>query len=174
MRGSRIRSVPTRSLASGGSASNNVTIFDDFRLSCVCEYGGRRGGHSRRPAVSECISAPDSGRVGKARRGEGGWGWVRMKKGKAPGPDNITLDLISDADEPIHVRLARLFNKCLKESRTPEEWNQAILILLYKKGDPGDMNNHRPISLLGVIHKIFTKVITNRIANKLDENQPRK
>ncbi|XP_042861523.1 uncharacterized protein LOC122246823 [Penaeus japonicus] len=26
-----------------------------------------------------------------------------MKKGKAPGPDNITLDLISDADEPIHI-----------------------------------------------------------------------
>ena len=97
----------------------------------------------------------------------------QMKKGKAPGPDNITLDLIADADEPIHVRLAQLFNKCLKESKTPEEWNKAILILLYKKGDPRDMNNHRPISLLSVIYKIFTKVITNRIANKLDENQPR-
>ena len=97
----------------------------------------------------------------------------QMKKGKAPGPDNITLDLIRDADEPIHVRLARLFNECLKKSKTPEEWNKAILILLYKKGDPRDMNNQRPISLLNVIYKIFTRVITNRIANKLEENQPR-
>ena len=96
-----------------------------------------------------------------------------MKKGKAPGSVNITLDLIRDADEPIHVRLARLFNECLKKSKTPEEWNKAILILLYKKGDPRDMNNQRPISLLNVIYKIFTRVITNRIANKLDENQPR-
>ena len=34
----------------------------------------------------------------------------QMKKGKAPGPDNIIVDLIRDADEPIWVRLARLFN----------------------------------------------------------------
>ena len=97
----------------------------------------------------------------------------QMKKGKAPGPDNITLDLIRNAGEPIHVRLARLFNECLKKSKTPEEWNKAILILLYKNGDPRDMNNQRPISLLNVIYKIFTKVITNRITDKLDENQPR-
>ena len=97
----------------------------------------------------------------------------QMKKGKAPGPDNLTVDLISDAGEPIHIRLARLFNVCLKKSRTPEEWNKAILILLHKKGDPRDMNNQRPISLLNVVYKIFTKVITNRITRKLDENQPR-
>ena len=97
----------------------------------------------------------------------------QLKKETAPGPDSITVDLIRDAGESIPIRLARLFNECLKKSRTPEEWNKAILILLYKKGDPRDMNNQRPISLLNVTYKIFTKVITNRITNKLDENQPR-
>ena len=96
-----------------------------------------------------------------------------IKKGKAPGPHYITLDLTRAVDDPMHIRLIQLFKECLMKSKTPEEWNKAILILLHKKGDPRDMNNQRPISLLNVIYKIFTRIITNRIADKLDENQPR-
>ncbi|XP_066952505.1 uncharacterized protein [Macrobrachium rosenbergii] len=71
----------------------------------------------------------------------------QMKKGKAQAPDNITLDLITDGDEPVQVSLVRLFNESLKKSKMPEEWNKAIFILLNKK-IPRDMNNQRPISLL--------------------------
>ena len=64
-----------------------------------------------------------------------------------------------------------------------EKWlstgNALLLHLIHSmsmsmsKGDPRDMNNHRPISLLNVIYKIFTRIITNRITSRLDENQPR-
>ena len=43
----------------------------------------------------------------------------------------------------------------------PEEWNEAIIILLYKKGDLKNISNYRPIILLNNIYKLFTKVITN-------------
>ena len=97
----------------------------------------------------------------------------QSKKGKAPGPDNITIDLIDAAGDIINDKLATLFNECLIQSKVPEIWNEAIIILLHKKGDKRNISNYRPISLLNNIYKLFTKIITNRITRTLDENQPR-
>ena len=97
----------------------------------------------------------------------------QSKKGKAPGPDNITIDLIDAAGDIINDKLATLFNECLIQSKVPEIWNEAIIILLHKKGDQKNISNYRPISLLNNIYKLFTKIITNRITRTLEENQPR-
>ena len=97
----------------------------------------------------------------------------QTKKGTAPGPDNITIDLLRKAGKTINRKLAVLFNLCLKHSKVPDDWNTAIIMLLYKKGNPKDLNNYRPISLLNCVYKLFTKIITNRITKTLDENQPR-
>ena len=98
---------------------------------------------------------------------------VKTKRGKAPGPDGVSNDLLRDAGEAMSTKLAELFNKCLLQCQVPEEWNNAIIILLHKKGDPKDINNYRPISLLCCVYQIFTKIITNRITKQLDESQPR-
>ena len=92
----------------------------------------------------------------------------QSKKGKAPGPDNITIDLIDVAGDIINDKLATLFNECLLQSKVPEIWNEAIIILLHKKGDQKNISNYRPISLLNNIYKLFTKIITNRITRTLD------
>ena len=66
--------------------------------------------------------------------------------------------------------MTNLFTNCLKKSEVPNSWNE-IIILLFKKGDPKDIANYHPISLLNNIFKLFTKIITARITRTLDENQ---
>ena len=96
-----------------------------------------------------------------------------MKRGKTPGEDGISIDLILDAGDIATVKLANLFNKCLLSGKTPKAWKNATIILLHKKGDKKDLKNYRPISLLSVTYKLFTKVITARISDSLDSSQPR-
>ncbi|KAK6763838.1 hypothetical protein RB195_024247 [Necator americanus] len=48
---------------------------------------------------------------------------------------------------------------------------RATTVLLYKNGDPHDIGNYRPVCLLYVIYKLFTRVIPNSIEKVLDEGQ---
>ena len=97
----------------------------------------------------------------------------QMKNNKAPGEDGVVIDIVKEGGEVLYKQLSRLFTNCLRQRTIPKEWNNAIIILLHKKGDVKDINNYRPISLLSHMSKLFTKVIKNRIEKQLDINQAR-
>lgn len=95
-----------------------------------------------------------------------------MKNNKAPGEDGIVAEMLKYGQEALVSILCKLLNKCLEESSIPENWNNASVVILFKKGDKKLLENYRPISLLSVLYKLLTKIITTRISVKLDEYQP--
>ena len=86
-----------------------------------------------------------------------------MKNGKSPEEDGLTVEVFKWGGEKMKEQLAKLFSMCLRKREIPSSWNNAIIILLYKKRDKECVENYRPISLLSVLYKMFTKVILNRI-----------
>ena len=60
----------------------------------------------------------------------------------------------------------------LQKERIPDQWSNSRAVILHKKGDRNDLRNYRPISLLSVLYKLFTKIILARISRTLDEAQP--
>ena len=90
-----------------------------------------------------------------------------VRRGKAAGEDQVTADLLKDGGQIVLEKLATLYTECLITSSVPESWKNANIILIHKKGDAKDLKNYRPISLLSVAYKVFTKVIANRISNTL-------
>lgn len=49
-----------------------------------------------------------------------------------------------------------------------ERLNYAFVVLIPKKSGANRVGEFRPISLLNVVYKILTKVLTNRLNTKLD------
>ncbi|KAK6750161.1 hypothetical protein RB195_002262 [Necator americanus] len=94
-----------------------------------------------------------------------------MKPGTAPGPDFISTDFLR-AGGHLHVILAAHMTSYLQKERIPDQWNTSRTVLIHKKGDREDLRNYRPICLLSVLYKVFTKIIPTRIAGTLDEAHP--
>ncbi|KAK6761478.1 hypothetical protein RB195_022517 [Necator americanus] len=90
----------------------------------------------------------------------------------APGPDRIRPEHLKNLPPVLINTLARLFTRYLSEYKVPTQWKTSKTVLLYKKGDPYDIDNYHPICSLSVIYKLVTRVILNRIEKVLDEGQP--
>lgn len=96
----------------------------------------------------------------------------KLKLDKSPGSDNITNEALKFANLILAAPLAELFNLILKKSETPKQWSESNIILIYKKGDPKDIGNYRPISLLPSLYKLFSTIINLRIGDVIESKQP--
>ena len=62
---------------------------------------------------------------------------------------------------PHFYKLLFLFFKhCYKQKQIPTSWKTSLTVLLYKKGNPSQLANHRPIALANTIYKLYTNTLT--------------
>ena len=67
--------------------------------------------------------------------------------------------------------MADIFNEVLLRNYTPEGWRRTRIKVLLKKGDARILDNYRPISILPILYKLFTRVLTQRVKKVLDAGQ---
>ena len=66
---------------------------------------------------------------------------------KAPGPDGLNIRLLKECSNEISLILALIFNESLARVDVPDEWRQAYVSPVFKKGEKYDIANYRPVSL---------------------------
>ena len=84
------------------------------------------------------------------------------------GHDKISSRLIKELKFELIEPLQKIMKKIIKDETFPDIWKKAKVIPLYKKGDPKDAGNYRPISLLPALSKVAEKVIANQIYKYLE------
>lgn len=93
-----------------------------------------------------------------------------LKKRKAPGGDRVNNKMLKNAPSNIISKLTEIINSCITLNYFPQQWKEATIILFPKpKKDPKNPENHRPISLLSALSKIYERVIYNQIQPHLDK-----
>ena len=72
----------------------------------------------------------------------------RMKNSMTSRPDSIPSFLLKDCAHVLSKPLSHIFNIMLKSSTFPNIWKLAQICPVLKKGDPSQVTNYRPISIL--------------------------
>ena len=91
----------------------------------------------------------------------------KLKCRKASGPGEILPEHLKDLASTVDGLdlLVGICNICWSSHNTPESWKILQVALLYKKGDPSNCANYRPISLLCVGYKLLASIILRRLKN---------
>lgn len=95
-----------------------------------------------------------------------------LKNGKAPAEDKILNEYIKSSKELFLPIYEKLFNLVFNTGIMPNSWLEGTIRPIYKnKGDPKQVNNYRPITILSCLGKLFTSVLNSRLTKFLDNNQ---
>ena len=89
--------------------------------------------------------------------------------GKSPGSDGIVIEFYKEFAEVMADILLVVFEAIQVTKGASSTLREAIIILLYKKEDPREIKNWRPISLLNNDYKILTRVLATRLQRCFDE-----
>ena len=92
-----------------------------------------------------------------------------MKKGRAPGLDEMRTEMVDVAGE-IGVRWTkRLLNICMKQCKVPEDWRTGLIVPIWKrKGDAQDPGKYRGITLLSHIMKLLERILDKRLRERVE------
>lgn len=92
----------------------------------------------------------------------------QLKNGKAAGMDNIAPEALKvDMGTSVEI-LFPLFKKIWEEEKIPSDWKKGLLIKLPKKGDLLECDNWRGITLLSIPSKVLSRVILERIKQRVN------
>ena len=94
-----------------------------------------------------------------------------LKRGKAPGPDNIHNEVLRlGTTTSLFHHLARRFTSSTQIGYIPTAWKLATLRMLLKPDKlPSLTTSYRPISLMSSIMKLFERVIEQRLRSYLED-----
>ena len=96
----------------------------------------------------------------------------KMKKNKAADDSGIVAELLCEASDSLIEDIAELFTEILKPRSTiPESWRASSIRVLFKKGDPKLPGNYRPVCIIPILYKVFSKMLCGRIMQRLLEEQ---
>ena len=94
---------------------------------------------------------------------------TNTKPNKATGPDEIPGKILRECAESVAPVLTKIFNKSLSTGSLPDDWLNANVSPLFKKGDISNSTNYRPISPTSITCKLLEHIIPHHIMCHLEQ-----
>ncbi|MCP3875986.1 MAG: reverse transcriptase family protein [Desulfobacteraceae bacterium] len=97
-------------------------------------------------------------------------GLEKLNVNKSAGPDGMHPRIFKELSNEIAPPLAQIFNKSLSEKKIPDDWRQAIISPIFKKGKRNIASNYRPVSLTSIASKLMESFIREQILTHMKKN----
>ena len=89
---------------------------------------------------------------------------------KASGPDQVPTRILKEHASTLAPVLQIIFQQSLDTGDIPEDWRQANVTAVFKKGDRTQPANYRPVSLTCIACKVLEHIISSNIRAHLDQH----
>ena len=90
---------------------------------------------------------------------------------KATGPDNISTRLLKTVAYQVTPMLSTFFQASINQGKIPEQWKEANVVPIFKKGDRNTAANYRPVSLTSVCCKLLEHILCSSIMKHLEKHK---
>uniref|UniRef100_A0A8D9DWW4 Craniofacial development protein 2 n=1 Tax=Cacopsylla melanoneura TaxID=428564 RepID=A0A8D9DWW4_9HEMI len=87
----------------------------------------------------------------------------KLKTGKAAGEDKIPAEVLKAGGEELNMKICNLIQKIWSSEKIPDDWKNAIVCPILKKGDVMNCGNYRGIALLSVTYKVLGMLLLKRL-----------
>ena len=94
----------------------------------------------------------------------------RLKPTNSCGSDGISFRFFIDSLPVTCFYILVIVNTSIVTGIYPDPWKHPYVVPVFKSGDPENVNNYRPISLLPIISKILEKIVANQLMDFLESN----
>ena len=95
-----------------------------------------------------------------------------MKFGKSADRAGISAEMLKHGGEALGRTLLKLFNDIiLPDAVPPEAWRRTSLTVIFKDGDPTEPSNYRPIAVIPLMYKLFSRLLRRRLSPILEASQ---
>ena len=95
---------------------------------------------------------------------------ANLKPHKATGPDCIPPTVLKELNHEISPILEIIFNISLQTGQVPNDWKEANIAPIFKKGDKHSPSNYRPVSLTCIIAKCMEHILVSNMMKHLELN----
>ncbi len=79
------------------------------------------------------------------------------------GPDGLPSILLKKLASVLDVPLSKIFNASIEQGKIPDQWREATVSALHKKGEKNNAANYRPISLTCVSCRVLESIIADSL-----------
>lgn len=86
------------------------------------------------------------------------------------GKDDVPTAVIKNVKTHLSKILTHLINSSFVSGIFPEQLKVAKVVPIFKRGDPNNIDNYRPVSLLPSFSKIYEKAVYTRLSTYLDKH----
>ena len=152
--------------------------FNTFFVNVAKDIGEENGHLSREDHPSTCIqaikanisSAESEFHFKPVDEAKVTWYLGRVGLGKATGLDTISSKILHLSKDAIIGPTTSLVNRMIADGRFPASLKEARVSPVFRKIDPFDVQNYRPVSILPITSKIFERALEEQLSEYFEKH----
>ena len=92
---------------------------------------------------------------------------LKLKYSNSSGPDKISSRFLIDHVDSLSLPLSLIFMKSMQSGVVPQDWRDANVTPIFKKGSKHSTDNYRPVSLTSIPCKIMESIMKDEMLDYL-------